>query len=514
MGSVIEEYLAKVYAIVMFTVTGACLCAGVTFGTLKFMGFYPHISWVALGIFIGTCALYFLTAVWFVQHAYVVHEDTGQKILRPEMMKGGKIFIGVVLIIQFNFISYLVPSREFWAYTFFFLLLTAMFLDFKLVAVETGGILASLFVSGLVRADECLPVRNAYFVPEIILRVIAIVLSLALILLMTFLIGHFLVNVKKDELEANNERVQKVLSRASQLASGLGNASASLAEVAQNESASAQQLTATSQSLLEKSNGLIRRANESMENLNELKHCVQTMNENVEQVENASKDLLHKSEENESLLSELRTINAQVIESMNDTNTVAERLVEAVDAIGITLNLINEISESTNLLALNASVEAARAGEAGKGFAVVAQEVGKLANNTSDSLSEVQKVIGKVQENVGNMTTYMEGNTKKLKKQNEVFIRTFDGMKEMVALLDRSMKAVESMNQVHRRQDDVIRQTVSISESIAEDINLENEEFGNISCMVDSNTSDILQMTAQVDILNQMVEDMEELLRS
>ena len=448
-----------------------------------------------------------------MKHAYETDVADGRKHLRQDMFRGGKIFVGILLIIQFNFIAYMVPSKEFWAYAFFFMILVAFFLDVKMVTIDSVGIVISLILCSLIRTVNVLPTQDALFIPELILRIICVTLSLGSIILMTFLISHFLVNVKRDELEANNERVQNVIVKASGLAQGLGEASALLAEVAQNESASAQQLTATSQSLLAKSNELIMKSRESMDNLNELRECGQRMNDNVEQVEDVARNLLGKSEENELLLNDLQSINEQVLTSMDDTNKVADKLSDAVGEIDVTLKVISGISQSTNLLALNASIEAARAGEAGRGFAVVAEEVGALAANTTASLGDVQKVIQKVQDNVSSMSAYVEDNTKKLTKQNEVFGKTFAGMKEMIELLKQSMEAIESMNQVHKMQDDMIHNTVSIGETIAENINLENEEFHNISTMVESNTSDIMQMTEQVDALNRMIEEMEGLLR-
>ena len=136
-------------------------------------------------------------------------------------------------------------------------------------------------------------------------------------------------------------------------------------------------------------NQLSAKTDESMLNLGELNKWEDVVAENVEKVEDTSRNLLDKSKQNEKLLNDLSLINSEVSQSMDATISITEKLSDAVKEIGVTLNLINDISSSTNLLALNASIEAARAGEAGKGFAVVATEVGNLANNTQESLKEI-----------------------------------------------------------------------------------------------------------------------------
>lgn len=502
----LDEYIDRVYILILLLVPGACQCAGLLYTLEKALGFFPGVNWLQLIIFDLTCLIYLAIGIYFARTGIV------NGFILPSKLKAAKIFLVVIMFTQFNFILYTIPSVEFWAFAFLFVIATAFFLDIKMVIITSIEIVASIIVSWVIMGERHLPMRNDLFVPNVVSRIVCIVLTLVFVIVFIYLIGRFLINAKEDEMASNNERVQNLLSAVSELSEKLSSAGSALSQISASESASAEELAATSETLLTNSNALEEKADESLLNLNDLRKWADVVNRNVERVENTSRSLLDKSKDNEQLLHSLQGINAEVSESMSDTNEVAVKLSDAVSEIDVTLNLISDISSSTNLLALNASIEAARAGEAGKGFAVVADEVGNLANSTKQSLDEVKTVISRVQNNVEEMTRFVEDNSQKLARQNEFFNNVFVGIQEMMQMLDDSIIDINTMSDAHDKQGEVIKGTITISETIAGNIRQENQEFSNINEMVDSNASDMENMAKQVTVINSIVDEINRML--
>jgi twitching motility protein PilJ len=108
-----------------------------------------------------------------------------------------------------------------------------------------------------------------------------------------------------------------------------------------------------------------------------------------------------------------RTIDGMntIRETIQDTSKRIKRLGESSQEIGNIVELIEEIAEQTNILALNASIEASRAGESSRGFAVVADEVQKLAERSAQATRKIEVLVSTIQSDTNEAVVSMERST-------------------------------------------------------------------------------------------------------
>lgn len=145
-------------------------------------------------------------------------------------------------------------------------------------------------------------------------------------------------------------------------------------------------------------------------------------------------------------------------ESVNIVSEKTDDVSKQAESIKEIIYIIREIAEQTNLLALNASIEAARAGDASRGFAVVAQEVSKLADRTSHSLSEIETSIHTLTESIESM--------------DEAINSQIDSINLIVTNVKEHEKVVQSNMEIVENTNNITNNVDAIASQILEDANM------------------------------------------
>lgn len=503
-NEVMKEYTKKVSIFVLVIIMLSATAAAIVFPILKVAGLYPDVSYVTISVFVLIIVLEDIVGVVLVRKSFA------QEILSDQYERVIKRYFLFVILLNLNLIMWCFPSKESWIFAFYFLVLMAFFLDLKFIAVCAGVEIGSLIIL-FIGKPITRPV-DILFWSDGILRTICISLSMAGVVAMVVFVNKFLLCAKKNQLESNNAKIEKILIKVNEITQKLADASQVLVSTSQSESASTEELSAISETLLESSSSMIKKTEKSQINLSSLEASSNDMSEKMQDVDSVSKGLVDISAANEQALSELLAVSKKMEQSTNETKKVTDKLLMESSEIGKTLDIINEIAESINLLALNASIEAARAGEAGRGFAVVAQEVGHLAESTKDSLKNVNDVVTRVLSGTENVSKIMNENTTQQLAQNKLIDETVEGVRNMMDLLKQSVEAIEQADVICMHQNEIIAETVSINENITESILNENEEFTNIANMVQGNTQEIAEISNQVEVIDKMISDLQVLL--
>ncbi|MCR5417230.1 MAG: methyl-accepting chemotaxis protein [Pseudobutyrivibrio sp.] len=267
-------------------------------------------------------------------------------------------------------------------------------------------------------------------------------------------------NEMRNFVSIMNGAIGSIQSRAEQLqedSETSKNASSKMSTEAQDQSVSMVQIQETM-------DDITNAVGELAENATNLAHAVADLTDNGNHTNETMLSLVDQAKIGQEDMTAVQTSMNDINDSMTEMNEVVVTVGDSAKHITEIVQMIDSISEQTNLLSLNASIEAARAGEAGKGFAVVADEIGKLAQNSQDAAKEIGDIIRQITGLISDLAVKSENNMESINKSGEVVEKAGTSFNKIYDDLNDAAEVMKQMIDMMGQVNDIASSVAAISE--------------------------------------------------
>ncbi len=211
-------------------------------------------------------------------------------------------------------------------------------------------------------------------------------------------------------------------------------------------------VTAAARDLAESIQASLRGAREQQEQAARAAQAMEGMQASLSRVEDKTRSSAELADQAVAKARGGHEVVRSSVEVMNDVAAQAQalhtdlgRLDETARSIGSIMNMIGDIADQTNLLALNAAIEAARAGEAGRGFAVVADEVRKLAEKTMGATRKVEDFVTAIEKRVGESAVKAARTNESMLRCRELVHGSGTALAEIVEVIGASARQIQDI---------------------------------------------------------------------
>jgi methyl-accepting chemotaxis protein len=312
-------------------------------------------------------------------------------------------------------------------------------------------------------------------------------------------------NAMMDELEETFARIRSFADE--------------VATSSEEVTAGAEESQKASQQVSESIQEIAAEADLQSENHQEIASEMQSLSGTVEEVASSANEIAKTSEQSVELGHEGQDAAADAMDELISIEEKSETTVDEINAlateieeIGEIVELITDIAEQTNMLALNASIEAARAGEAGEGFAVVADEIKQLAGEVGEATDDVESLITDIQSSTSTAVTDIQEMGDRVSAGKTTIENALTSLDEVASNVEDTNRSIQEISDATDDQASSTEEVASMIDEVAEAAKEVSDESETVSAAAEEQTSSLTQVAHSTETLSDRADDLQTLL--
>jgi methyl-accepting chemotaxis protein len=324
-------------------------------------------------------------------------------------------------------------------------------------------------------------------------------------------------NLLPDETAELAETLNRVMVNLRELVGYIRNSSGQVSDAAQGLSITSQQVTASAHEVSGSVEMISRGAETQAAMVEKTSEHIRQMAEAIEQVAEASRTVAVSAEETVQTAEQGGDVVrlamdklGQVLDGVEQHSQQMLSFSARVQKIGKIADFITNISQKTNLLALNASIEAARAGEHGRGFTVVAEEICKLADSAERSTAEITALLEDLQAESGQVQEVLKENVVEMSSGRTAVRQTGDTFEEIVRTAQLARERADAINTLAHGQTEETCNLVDTVDEISRIVSENAAASQEVSAASEEQSAAMEQLALSAQDLSALADELQE----
>lgn len=319
----------------------------------------------------------------------------------------------------------------------------------------------------------------------------------------------------KDEISDLYEAFEKMTTNLNQMVKTINTTSTEVTNSAVALSASTHNTMVVSEDISRSICEVAAGSVEQYENINKISEAINHVTNEINSIYASTKEISATANENNQLAKNGEVTVEHTVNQMNEIQQSVQKSDQSIkqlknrsEQIEGFLTIITNIANQTNLLALNAAIEAARAGEAGKGFSVVATEIRKLAEQSSESATQIADVVQLIQEETAQSVSNMQLVIKDVIKGIEMTNSTKEILGNISSTIDSMTDELANITSTNKKMTTICLEVTDFLDGVNSIARQNNDYSTKVSAASQEQFASIEEISSSTDSLTDLAQEL------